>query len=146
LDPADFSTTQIPIRHITVPVSEQRMFADSFLHKLPQIYNNEFLGDHHSTILADRGKFCMNCHNGKQASIFTLVSLQKYSTVWWAQIHVMVMDPDLFKQIQILERTMAVRAMSFQFAVRVVANTARSVNPDFTSTVWMQTEKCVREP
>jgi hypothetical protein len=138
--------------HIAVPVPELPMFADSFVCKLPQLNNINFFGDQSSVNLAYHGKLCTNCHNGKQTLIFTFFLLLEYDA-WWVQIH--IGDPDpcqvgsrSFKQIQILKELWQFALWTFSLAVRVVAKSAGSENPDLISMdiANFQIEKCVREP
>jgi hypothetical protein len=122
LDLADFAITRIPIRLFFLAYSgtsiELQMFLDLFLRVLPQLYNITFLGTHCCANLADCRKLCTNSHNGKQSSIFTVVFWQKYlydGPKYMFGIWIPVkLNPDFLKQIRILERSMAVRALNFQ--------------------------------
>jgi hypothetical protein len=90
---------------IPVPVSEVTMFADQC-----------------SENLSDRGKLCANYHNGENIDFYIFWQKYMYNEAKYCTVHVtyivnlisVMLDPGLFKQIRILVRTMAVRAMNFQ--------------------------------
>jgi hypothetical protein len=77
---------------------------------------HNFITSNLSGTIIDFGKLCANCHNGKQTLIF-MFFWQKYmydGPKYMLGIRIPVrLDSDLFKQIRILERTIAVRAMNF---------------------------------
>jgi hypothetical protein len=117
LDLADFATTRIPIMlffmHIAVPVSELTVFSDSFLRKLPLLSYIEFLG---GTPLLKLGRSWKTLREFPQwkTDLDFYFFVQKYmydGHINMLGIRIPVrLDPDLFKQIGILVRTMAVCA------------------------------------
>jgi hypothetical protein len=122
LDPADVAKTRIPIRLFFVAYRCKSLRAANVrglvLRELPQLFSSNFSGDHRNANLAERGKLCANCYNGNKLRFLRFLQKYMYSydgPKYMLRILIPVrMGPDLFKQIRILERTMAVRAMNFQ--------------------------------
>jgi hypothetical protein len=119
-DPADFATTRIPIRIVSVTYRGTNFANCSCSHDQSpkyQVHGSVFTANSrksrqtasHSAKLADRGKTVSDCHSLRKEVL---------KSVLWIWIRIRI-DPDLFCQIRIFERAMIVLGESFSLGVQL---------------------------
>jgi hypothetical protein len=118
--------------HIAVPVFEQPMFADLFLRELIQLYNIEFFADHRARTFQIAENF---------APIATMENKLRFlrffcrNTGYMFGIRIPVSLIQIFlNRSGSLQELCQFTLWTFSLAVGVVAKSAGSENPDFTST------------